>query len=288
MTGGGECLAIVAAGGSVPVHVAEAARAAGRPVFVIGLDGVADERLRAFPHEMLKWGQLGRARELLAERHVGDLVLIGTVKSRPDFANIKVDLGAVRLLPKVLALLVGGDDSLLRGVVKLIEDMGYRVVGAHEIAPDLVARRGFVVGRRLSAAARADVGVAFHAARAVGGLDIGQAVVSVGRRVVAVEGAEGTDALIERVGVLKASGRVKWTGRSGVLAKCARPNQDLRVDMPTIGPATVEAVARVGLAGIAIEAGRVMIADRPQTVALAEQTDTFIIAEDDRDPVDGG
>jgi UDP-2,3-diacylglucosamine hydrolase len=278
MAEGGEPLAILAAGGMVPFQVASAAVAAGRPVFVIGLEGTSDDRLKTFPHEMVKLGQLGRIEALLAAHGGRDVVLIGDVKGRPDFSTIGVDFGALRILPRILSLLKGGDDSLLSGLVKLIEDYGYRVVGAHEVAPDLVASAGLIAGPRNSAAVNDDARIALHAARAVGRLDVGQGTVAVGGRVVAVEGAEGTDAMLQRVAELRRSGRVKWSGRSGVLAKCPKPQQDLRIDMPTIGPRTVEGVAAAQLAGIVIEAGRVMIAERDETQALAERTRTFIRA----------
>ena len=280
--GGDETLAIFAAGGAIPLQVARAAVAAGRSVFVIGLEGTADERLRAFPHEMVKWGQLGRIVHLLESQRFRELVLIGTVHKRPDFRHMGVDLGAVRLLPEILSLLVGGDDSVLSRLTSLIESRGVRVIGAHEVAPDLVAAPGRVAGPRPSTAARADAAQAMAAARLIGSLDSGQAAVAVLSRVVALEGAEGTDAMVGRVAELRRVGRVKWSGRAGVLAKCAKPQQDLRVDMPAIGPVTVEAVAAAGLAGIAIEARRVMIAEREATVAAARRTGTFIVAADDR------
>jgi DUF1009 family protein len=278
MAEAGEPLAILAAGGTVPFQVASAASAAGRSVFVVGLEGATDERLKTFPHEMLKWGQIGRLEELLATHGSRQIVLIGDINARPDFSKISVDFGALRILPRVLPLLVGGDDSVLNGLVKLFEDYGYQVVGAHEVAPELVAAAGSVGGPRSSAAARDDARVALLAARALGRLDVGQGTVAVGGRVIAVEGAEGTDAMLQRVADLRRSGRVRWSGRRGVLAKCPKPQQDLRVDMPTIGPRTVEGVAAAELAGIVIEAGTVMIAEREETLALAAKTRTFILA----------
>ena len=283
----GEPLVILAAGGSVPYEVASAASAAGRNVLVLALEGEADQRLKAFRHETVKWGQLGRV-EALIDAHGGrDLVLIGAVHKRPDFSSMGVDFGTLRYLPRILKIMVGGDDSILVSAVKILEERGYRVIGAHEVAPQLVAEPGRVAGPAVSEAALADVSVGMEAAKAIGALDIGQAAVAVGSRVIALEAAEGTDAMLERVEAIRTKGRVKWSGRSGVLVKRSKPQQDLRVDMPAIGPRTVEAVARIGLAGIAIEAGRVMIAERTETVALADRTGTFIFAGDGR-PQPGG
>ncbi len=157
--------------------------------------------------------------------------------------------------------------------------LGFKVVGAHEIAPELVATKGPLGRHAPDKVARRDIGRAMRAARAIGVIDAGQAAVAINGRIVAMEAAEGTDSMIERVGALRKAGRLKWNGRTGVLAKCAKPQQDLRVDMPTIGPKTVRAAAEAGLAGIAVEAGRVMIVDRRDVIELANESGMFIAGE---------
>jgi DUF1009 family protein len=278
--GGGEPLVILAAGGQVPVEVAAAARAAGRDVLVIGLEGEVDEGVRAFHHETAKWGQIGKIEGLIRGHGARDLVLVGSVSQRPDFGRIAVDFGTLRYLPRLIKAMFGGDDTVLGAFAKHIEERGYRIVGAHEVAPLLVAAPGPVAGNAPSGELLADARLALKAARAIGAIDAGQAAVVLGGRIVALEAAEGTDGIIERAAALRGKGRVKWNGRAGVLGKCAKPQQDLRLDMPAIGPQTVEGVARAGLAGIAIEAGRVMIAQRQNTVAAAAQTGTFVFAID--------
>lgn len=281
----GEPLAIIAAGGSVPFEVASAARAAGRRLLVIALEGEADERLRAFPYAAVKWGQLGRLEQLLADHGSREIVLIGSVHRRPDFSSIGLDLGTLRYLPRIIKGMVGGDDTVLGNLIRALEELGYRVIGAHEVAPQLVAAVGLVAGPAPRSADREDAAVALAAAKAIGALDIGQAAVAVGGRVIAVEAAEGTDAMLERVAVVREKGRARWKGRAGVLAKRSKPQQDIRVDMPAIGPQTVERVVRAGLAGIAIEPGRVLIAERAETLRLAAETGTFIWAG--ADPLPG-
>ena len=277
----GEPLVILAAGGRLPIEVATAARKAGRDVLIIGLEGEADEGITAFPHATAKWGQIGRVEDLIRAHRAREVVVIGSVSRRPDFGSMAVDLGTLRYLPRLIKGMFGGDDTILGNFAKFAEERGYRIVGAHEVAPDLVAEAGPVAGRMPVGATFADAKLALDAARAIGAIDAGQAAVAIGLRVVALEAAEGTDAMLERVEALRAAGRVKWSGRAGVLAKRAKPQQDLRLDMPAIGPRTVEAVVRIGLAGIAIEAGRVMIAEREETVALADRTGTFIFADGD-------
>ena len=276
--GRGEPLVIFAAGGRLPVEVAAASRAAGRDVMIVGLEGEVDEGIKAFPHRLVKWGEVGRIEQLVRAHGARDLVLVGTVARRPDFGSIKVDFGALRYLPRLIKTMFGGDDAVLANFAGYIEERGFRIVGAHEVAPALVADVGPIVGPPPAEATLADANLAFGAAGAIGVIDAGQAAVAVGRRIVALEAAEGTDAMLDRVEALRAQGRVKWAGRAGVLAKRSKPQQDLRLDMPAIGPRTVEAVVRAGLAGIVIEAGAVMIAERGETVARAERSGTFIFA----------
>lgn len=279
-TGTGEPLVILAAGGRVPIEVAAAAHAAGRDVLVVGLEGEVDEGIRAFRHEIAKWGQIGRIEALIQAHRARELVLIGTVTRRPDFGQMAVDFGTLRYLPKLIKSMFGGDDTVLATFARHIEERGYRIVGAHEVAPALVAQPGAVAGEAPRGEVLADAVLALKAARAIGGLDAGQAAVALRGRIAALEAAEGTDAMIARVASLHTDGRLKWSGRAGVVGKCAKPQQDLRLDMPAIGPRTIEAVAAAGLAGIAIEARRVMIVERAATIAAAARTGTFIFATD--------
>lgn len=275
-------LGVIAGGGAVPVTVAEAARAAGRPVVVFGIVGEADRAIEALPHHWVRWGEIGRLFDLLVREKVGEIVIAGSV-SRPDFTSIRVDLGAVMSLPKILSLMVGGDDTVLKGVVRFFEDRGYGVVGAHEIAPSLLGREGRLGRVKPDAKAELDIARGFEAARLLGSLDIGQAVVAVGGRVVAVEGVEGTDEMLARIADLRARGRIKGKAE-GVLVKAAKPQQDLRVDMPAVGARTVEAARAAGLAGIAVEAARVMIVDGPATVAAADAARLFLVGRTLADP----
>jgi hypothetical protein len=276
----GQPLAIIAGAGSVPLHVASAALSSGRKVVILGIEGEADGRIADYPHAWFNWGQLGRLEKLLAEHGTREVVLIGGIGSRPDFKTFKLDFGTVRVLPEILSVMANGDNTLLTGVVKMFETRGYSIVGAHEIAADLVAKPGLVAGRKPRSRDLDDVGIAIAAARAIGTLDAGQAAIAVGGRIMALEAAEGTDAMLARVAKLREDGRIKWSGRAGVLAKCAKPQQDLRVDMPTIGPQTVSGAAAAGLAGIAIEAERVMIVDRAETLSRAEAAGLFVYGVD--------
>jgi DUF1009 family protein len=283
----GRTLGVIAGGGPVPLTVAAAAEAAGRPVCIFAITGEADRSVAVHRHHWIRWGEIGRLFDLLAREKVGELVIAGSV-TRPDYRAIRVDLGAVLSLPKILSLMVGGDDTVLRGVVRFFEDRGYTVIGAHEVAPDLVGGEGVLGKVSPDDQSNADIQRGFEAAEALGRLDIGQAVVSIGGRVVGVEGIEGTDELLTRIADLRKRGRIRAANREGVLVKAAKPQQDLRVDMPTIGARTLELVSQAGLAGIAVEAGRVMIVDKAALVTSADRMKLFVVGTNLRPGDEGG
>ncbi|MBH0239668.1 LpxI family protein [Methylobrevis albus] len=270
-------LGIIAGSGRLPAEVARGAAANGRDVVIFGIDGEADAELARFRHHRVRWGEIGRLFELLTREKVEEIVICGAV-SRPDFTAIRLDFGAIVNLPRILAMMVGGDDTVLQRVVRFFEERGFRIVGAHDVVPEIVARPGPIGRLAVPRRFEDDVASASEAVGMLGRLDIGQAVVAVGGRVVGVEGVEGTDELLRRIGELHQRGRLRWSGRAGLLFKAAKPQQDLRVDMPTIGPATVEAAAAAGLAGIVIEAGRVLILDRALTIRTADEAGVFLVA----------
>jgi DUF1009 family protein len=207
------------------------------------------------------------------------MVMVGSIRTRPDFKSIKLDLATMKSLKDILAIVVGGDNAVLSGAIKFFERRGQRIVGAHEIATDLVAGEGPIGKRKPGRDGSADIAVAMRAARAIGAIDAGQAAIAVNGRVIALEAAEGTDQMLERLKALRATGRVKWSGRVGVLAKCPKPQQDLRVDMPTIGPRTIEGAIEAGLAGIAVAAGKVMIVDRAAIIRRADAEGLFVVGD---------
>jgi hypothetical protein len=269
-------LAIIAGGGTLPIALAAAAAAQGRAVHVLGIRGEADAKISRFPHTWLKWGEVGKLFATLEELGCRDLVIIGSV-SRPDLANVRFDFGAIKNLPFLLGLGVGGDDQVLSSVVRFLEGKGYRVFGAGEVAPELLAAEGTIGPKAPSPDDRADIETGFRVVSALGRLDVGQAAVVVKGRVLAVEAAEGTDAMLARCAELRKGARRR--GLAGVLVKAPKPGQEERVDLPTIGPDTVEMAAQAGLAGIAVAAGRVLIADRDATIAAAGQHGLFLVGQ---------
>lgn len=269
-------LGIIAGRGPLPRLVAEAASARGVQLHIVGIRGEARDEIERFPHTWVEWGEIGKMFRTLDKNGCGDIVIIGGV-NRPDFANFRLDLGAIKTLPFILSLGKGGDDNVLSRVVRFFEQKGYRVHGAGDVAPELLAGGGVLGAKRPTAEDEADIALALRVVGALGRLDIGQAAVVAKGHVLAVEAAEGTDAMLTRCAELRASGRAGRRGRTGVLVKVPKPGQEERVDLPTIGPETVAKVAAADLAGIAVAAGRVLMAERDATIAAADRHGLFLV-----------
>jgi DUF1009 family protein len=274
---GSDRVAVVAGEGALPLEVALALRAAGHEPFLVALAGEGDEeRFAGFARASLALEESAGLFPLLRRERVTHVIFAGGVGRRPDLRKVPWTIASLRLAASMLVPLARGDDNLLAAVVAYTERQGFKVVGADAVVPDLRAPLGVMTRAAPLAADEADIEAAREAARAIGALDIGQAAVAIGGRAVALEGIEGTDGLLERVVALRQNGRIA-TKRRGVLVKCSKPGQELRVDLPTIGVATVERAHAAGLAGIAVEAGRSLVVDMAQTVAAADRHGLFIL-----------
>ena len=269
-------LGLIAGGGNLPVEIAEHCQRSGRPLFVIRLKGFAGDGLSPYAGAEVGLAELGKCLKALRRAKCEAICLAGNV-ARPDFAALAPDLRGLRIIPGAIAAARKGDDALLRFLVQEFEKEGFAVEGAHEVMDDLGLPVGLLgaVGPGLGHAD--DIAQALEVARAVGRLDAGQAAVVCRGLVLALEAAEGTDALLARVAELPDALRGSAAAPLGVLAKAAKPIQETRVDLPTIGPATVEGVSRAGLAGIVGEAGRLLVLDRERVIELADQLGVFIL-----------
>ncbi len=259
-------IGILAGGGRLPLTIAESVIERGGSIHIVAIEGEADPSIARYPHTWVNWGHVGRMVSTL-RKHADALVIVGGVR-RPNLWKLRPDWGFFVSLPQILEMLAGGDDSVLSRVVRFFEAKGIAVRGAHEVAPSLLVLGGPAGAQSLGRQSLADAELGFAVRAALGALDAGQAVVTEGGRVLAIEGAEGTDAMLRRVAELR--GASGGASRSGVLAKGPKPGQELRVDMPTIGPRTVEAAAAAGLAGMAVQAGAVLLLDRAEAVQAAD------------------
>jgi DUF1009 family protein len=270
-------IALICAGGALPFAVADAMRASGRELVIIAAQGIADPGLERLGAHFLSLGQLGKLFALLRRERATGVVLIGAM-NRPLLRSMRIDLVGWTYLFDFLRNIRRGDDGMLRGMMRWFEDQGFPVFGVGEVAPKLLAPEGAMGKVSPSADMLAAAGRGFACLDALSPFDIGQALITFGERIVAVEGAEGTDALIDRVGALRAEGRVpRSKRRAGLLIKAAKSNQSLKVDLPVIGPRTVERAAAAGLVGIAIEAGRVLLFEAEATVAAADAAGLFLV-----------
>jgi DUF1009 family protein len=270
-------LAVICGGGSLPLAVADHVAARGRRVVLFPLHGAAAaDGFARQPHHWLYMGQVGKFLKLARAEGCRDLVFIGSLV-RPSVWKVRPDFRILTALPRVFAAYRGGDDHLLSSIARWVEEYGFHLLGAHEVAPEILLPAGLLGRVPISDSARADVALGLDYLRTAGAFDIGQAVVVADKHIVAVEAAEGTDAMLTRVAEMRANGRLRAGAGKGVLVKAVKPGQDRRFDLPSIGPRTVEGVARAGLAGIAMTAGEAIVAEPEQLVLAADRAGIFVV-----------
>jgi DUF1009 family protein len=268
---------IVAGSGVLPFSVAELLQARGVEPFLFAIRGFCDPaQVARFPHHWIALGQVGRLLRLIRTEGCRDIVFIGGLV-RPALSDIRFDFGTLRAIPAIAAALRGGDDHLLTGVSRIFERHGFRVVGIQDVAPELLMPEGCITRRTPDANAIADISKGRDLMQALGPFDVGQAVVVIDGHVVAIEDIEGTDRLLARVARLRTEGRIRAKTGRGVLVKMPKTTQDLRFDLPTLGPKTIDGIAAAGLAGIGIVAGRTLVAEADVMATKADQADLFVI-----------
>ena len=277
---GESALAIVCGGGTLPFALADAVIRRGRKVVLFPLRGWADpQHVLNYPHHWLRLGQLSRFMRIAGEHGCREITFIGSVL-RPSIWEMLPDWRVLLLLPQIIKLYRGGDDHLLTGIGHLTEQFGYRLVGVKEIAPELAMPHGLLGRHAPSDRDRADIVRGLALLSATSPFDIGQAVVVADNHVLAVEGPEGTDQTIARVAELRRNGRIHSPAGTGVLIKAPKVGQDDRIDLPAIGPPTVDACAAAGLAGIAVVAGSTLVAEPARIAAAADRAGMFVIGVD--------
>jgi UDP-2,3-diacylglucosamine hydrolase len=267
---------VIAGGGTMPFAVADSLAARGIAPVLFALRGACDPvRVARFRHHWISVGQLGRATKLFRSEGCRDLIFIGTLL-RPALSEIRLDWGTLRVIGRILASFRGGDDHLLSGIGRILEQDGFRMVGIRDVAPEILMPEGSITRVTPDAAGTADIEKGREVLRALSPFDIGQAVVVIDGHVVAVEDIEGTDGLLARVARLRGEGRLRARTGRGVLVKAPKSGQDLRFDLPTVGPKTIEGADKAGLAGIAIIAGHTIAADSQSMIEAADRAGLFI------------
>ncbi len=272
-----DSIAIICGGGAIPGAVAEAVMRRGRRPVMFAVKGWADPQIVGrYAHHWVALGQAGRFFRLARAERCREAILIGTLV-RPPLAQIRLDWKAIGLMPRIVRAFAGGDDRLLSGIAKLLEEDDLRIVGVKDVAPDIIVPEGMLGRYQPSRDDRADIARALNLIATLGPFDVGQAAVVANNHVLAVEAAEGTDNMLARIADLRRQGRVSTPERTGVLVKAPKPKQDRRFDLPTIGPQTVANVVNAGLAGIAVAAGDTMMADPAEVIAAADRAEVFVV-----------
>jgi DUF1009 family protein len=268
-------LAILCGAGAFPLEVAAELSRTGRAPFCVGVVGTTDAAIEAYPHVWVRIGEVGKLFAALRARAIAEMVIIGAM-ARPEFGDLRLDWGAVKRAAELAQLLRRGDNGLLVGLAAIFEREGIRVVGAHEVAPVLLASVGPLGARAASPEDQTDIAFGARLLDALSAFDAGQGVVVAAGRVLAIEAAEGTDAMLARVAEMRANGRLRLAGPAGVLVKAPKRGQDLRLDMPAIGPKTIENAAKAQLRGAAVAAGRVLIVERERSARAADAAGLFV------------
>ncbi|WP_310600852.1 UDP-2,3-diacylglucosamine diphosphatase LpxI domain-containing protein [Desulfobulbus sp.] len=261
-------IGLIAGGGQFPLLFAEAARARGRKVVAIAhvnetaaqLEELADVTV------WVKLGQLGKIISFFHREKVREAVFAGTITKTRIFHDILPDFKGLTLWGKIDRR---QDDAILRAVAASLEEEGIRVLASTCYLDHLFFPQGVLTRRKPSAEQMDDIRFGWAVAREVGRLDIGQCVVVRGRSVLAVEAIEGTDATIRRGGTLAGSG--------AVVVKLKKPNQDFRFDLPATGVTTIETLAEVKGAVLAVEAGQSLMFDRAAMVAAADRAGLVVV-----------
>jgi DUF1009 family protein len=263
-------LGMVAGSGMMPIEIINHCNKIGRNIYVIGLEPFAnEEQLKDAPHSFAKIGEVGKMLKALKNNNVYEIVLAGGIK-RPSFKELIPDWEGMKMVGK-LAMKKMSDDNMFRAVIDEIEKLGFKIVGIEEVVPEMLFFEGIYGKVKPSKDDMDDIERGITVAKALGSVDVGQAVVVQEGMVLAVEAIEGTDMMLSRAAT------VKKAGKAPVMVKVLKPGQDMRVDLPAIGIQTIEQLKKYGIKGIAVEAGGILLIEREAVIKLADESGIFII-----------
>jgi|AntRauTorcE11897_2_1112592.scaffolds.fasta_scaffold23431_2 DUF1009 family protein len=261
---------IICGGGLLPRLIAETLQRQDRDFFLMVVEGQNQgDWYKRYPHCVAPMGSVGLILETFRGEGVEILTLAGSIK-RPSLDKLKPDWQGIKWIAR-LKMFSSGDDQTLTWIVSNLEKEGFKVAAPHSFLPNTLVKKGCLTQVTPNPLALRDIERGFEVAKTLGSLDIGQAVIVERELVLSVEGIEGTTELLKRTVGLKREGK-----KVGVLIKAAKPQQTTVVDLPTIGPDTIDQLAACGLAGVAVEAGSALILDQDQTVAKADEKGLFI------------
>jgi len=261
-------IGLIAGSGQFPIIFSRAARQKGLKVYAVAHVGETDPGLETLV-EAMKWIKIGQVKKLITffkENDVHDTVMVGGITKTKMFSGVRPDLTALKI---VATMDHTQDDGLLRAFADELEKEGITVRASTFLVPELLAPEGCWTRRKPNKSEKADMHFGWRLAKEIGGLDIGQSVVVRDGSVMAVEAIDGTDATIRRGGKL---GKEKT-----VVVKASKPSQDMRFDVPAVGLKTIKTMSSVGASVLAVEAGKTVVFDKEEMVALANQNGISIV-----------
>lgn len=270
-------IAILAGSDQLPVLLSDRLRRDGRDHRILAFRGFAAPETRSRADAVVDLLDVQRTKRILEEWRPSVVILAGAVR-RPRPAAVLNTLSAFRNRRELAALYARGDDRLLRSAIELLEEHGYPVVGAHDLAPELLAGAGLFTRAAPSSEESRAIAMGFAVLADLASHDMGQACVVAGERILAIEGPEGTDSMLARVQGFRRPWSRTRVETGGVLVKTAKRGQDLRVDLPAIGPRTMLNARRAGLKGVAIGSHVTLILNQEETIATADRLGLFLIA----------
>lgn len=263
-------LGMIAGGGMMPVEIIKYCNNNGIDIFVMGIEPFAkEEELKDAPHGFAKIGEAGKILKTFKNNGVQNIVLAGGIK-RPSFKELIPDWEGMKIMTR-LAIKKMSDDNMFRAVIDEIEKHGFKVVGIEEVVPEMMFSEGVYGKVKPSSDDMDDIQRGLTVAKALGAVDVGQAVAVQEGMVLAVEAIEGTDMMLSRAAT------VKKQGKAPIMVKVLKPGQDLRVDLPAIGIQTIELLKKYGIGGIAVEAGGILLIERDAVIKMADEAGIFII-----------
>jgi DUF1009 family protein len=270
-------IAVIAGGGSLPLAVTKAILARGDEPVLFPIKGFCEpSTVAGLPHHWVALGQFGRLFSLMRAEGCHTMLPIGSLV-RPALHEVRLDFKTLRMMPALISAFRGGDDHLLTRVGRIFEAEGFEVIGVLDVAPELTMPKGVVTQRRPDAVAEEDIAKGRAVLAAIGPFDICQAAVVIDGHVIALEDIEGTDALLARIVRLRDERRIRAPARHGVLVKMPKSGQDLRGDLPALGPRTVTGAEKAQLAGIAVAAGQTLLAEPEEVIARADRAGLFVV-----------
>jgi DUF1009 family protein len=263
-------IGIIAGSGMMPVEIIRHCNRNNIPIFVVGLESFATEKqLSEAPHTFAKIGEAGKILKAFKENNVQNIVLAGGIK-RPSFKELIPDWEGMKIVAK-LAMKKMSDDNLFRAVIYEVENRGFKIVGIEEVVPEMLFQEGIYGKVKPGKDDMNDIERGWTVAKAIGSVDVGQAVVVQEGLVLAMEAIEGTDQMLARAASLRKE------GKKPIMVKVLKPGQDMRVDLPAIGLQTIDLFIKHGIGGIAVEAGGILLIEKDAVIKKADENGIFII-----------